>query len=125
MKPTIFMAIKGQGMSQGGNVLSKGIVAVMTAFGANEAQALVTSDVEADIAITDSLADALRMVKETETTTVVLAYFYKREQAAAEAFAGRYPGRVHAAPYICAEGEGVELAPRLMQLIADKTRKEA
>ena len=121
MKPTIFVNISGQGMSQGGNVLAKGIMAVMTAFGAEEAQALVTGDVEADIAITDSLASALRMAKETETTTIVLAYFYKREREAAEALAGRYPGRVVAATYV-GEGEA-QLVPVLLKLVAEKAKE--
>src|SRR3989344_5407697 len=98
-KPTLFVNIDGQGMSLGGNPIAKAIGVIGTAFGAEEIGELVRCDVGADIAVTNSLDTALRMVKETERTTIMLASFYRREQEAAEALAGRYPDRIIAVPY--------------------------
>lgn len=122
-KPTLFVNINGQQMSLGGNPIAKAIGTIGTAFGAEEIGELVRGDVEADIAVTNSLNTALRMVKETERTTIMLASFYRREQEAAEALAGRYPGRIIAVPYVSIESDEMELGPRLLKLIADKVKE--
>ena len=122
-KPTLFVNIDGQGMSLGGNPIAKAIGVIGTAFGAEEIGELVSGDVEADIAVTNSLNTALHMVKETERTTIMLAFFYRREQEAAEALAGRYPDRVIAVPYVSIESDGAELGPRLQKLIFEKIKE--
>ena len=121
MKPTLYIQINGQGYSQGGSPLAKAIEVVSDTFGAEVVGALVRGDVEAMVAVTNTVEDALRMVKETETTTIVLASFYKRDQESAEAFATRYPGRVIAVPFV-AEGDA-QLVPTLLKVIADKAKE--
>lgn len=121
MKPTLFVQIDSQGYSQGGNPLAKAIEVVSATFGAEIVEELVREDVEAHIAVTNTVSHALRMVKETETTHVVLASFYKRDQETAEALASRYPGRISAVAFI---GEGEEqLVPCLIKLIAEKAKE--
>ena len=122
-KPTLFVNINGQQMSLGGNPIAKAIGVIGTAFGAEETSELVRGDVETDIAVTNSLNTALRMVKETERTTIILASFYRREQEAAEALAGRYPDRIIAVPYVSIESDEMELGPRLLKLILEKIKE--
>ncbi len=92
------------------------------AFGADSAERLVQGDVEADIAVTDSIAIALRAVKETENTTIVITYFRRGEGEMAEALATHYPERMTAVPEVGREGE-TEIVPFLLKIITDKTKE--
>jgi hypothetical protein len=60
------------------------------------------------------------MLKETESTTIVVAHFGREEQEAAEALAGNYPERVKAVPYVAPKKGDVELVPFLLSLIGEK-----
>lgn len=120
-KPTLFIQIDGQGYSQGGGPIAKAFEVVSGSFGAEMVGGLVRDGVEAVIAITNTVANALRMTKETETTTIVLASFYRREQETAEALASRFPGRIIAVPFF-SEGE-TQLVPTLLKVITDKARE--
>jgi len=122
MKPTLYIQINGQGYSQGGSPLAKAIEVVSDTFGAEVVGDLVRGDVEAMIAVTNTMESALHMVKETETTTIVLASFYQRDQESAETFAARYPDRIIAVAFV---GEGdAELVPTLLKVIADKAKED-
>lgn len=120
MKPTLFVDIKSQYDSM--NPMAFALKSVAT--GAEPVEQLVQGDVEADIAITNSIEKALRMTKETENTSIIFAYFGKEEGENARAFASRYPGRVTVIPFIAFEGE-TEIVPFLQNLINDKTTREA
>lgn len=116
-KPTLFVDIKS---SYATNPIAMALKTV--AFGAEPVNQLVVGDVEADIAITNSVETALRMLKETESTSIVLAHFGKDERAVAEAFASRNQGRVSAVPYVGFDGE-TEIVPFLWKLINVRTKE--
>lgn len=117
-KPTMYVEIES-GYPE--NPIAKALRVV--AFGAEQVDQLVQGEAEADIAVTNTIENALRMAKETERTSIVLVYFGKQQQEEAVAFAGRYPGRVTAMPYVSpAEGQ-MEIVPFLLQLIAEKSKE--
>ena len=119
-KPTIFVDIDSQNPS---NSLAMAIKQV--ALGATPVDPLVgTDDGEATIAITDSVAKALRMVKETEKTAIVIAYLYRRDEAGNKAPARRYPGRVYSINYVgMGEKDEMSFVPFLLKLIAEKAKE--
>ena len=87
--------------------------------GASIVERLVSDDeVEADIAVTNSAAKALSILKETERTIIVVAHFSRDERETAEALAGNHPKRVKAVPYVVQEEDGVELVPFLLAMLA-------
>jgi hypothetical protein len=116
-KPTLFVDIRSQTAN---NPIEMALRAV--AFGADPVEQLVIGDTEADIAITNSVDVALRMIKETESTNIVLAHFRQNERAVAEAFAGRNQKRVTAVPLIAFNGE-LGIVPFLLNLISKKTKE--
>jgi hypothetical protein len=65
--------------------------------------------VEADVALVDTLEDALHVLKETERTHVLLAFcgaiLGMANRAEAQAFAARNSGRVTAGPIVDRDGE--------------------
>jgi hypothetical protein len=116
-KPTIYVAITGNSRS-GESSVQRAILAVASAFGATPIDQLVDAqNTEATLAVTDSVTTALRWLKETERTIVLISYFYASDQESFEAFARRYPNRVRVLSYIGGEGE-TALVPTLLQLIA-------
>lgn len=78
-------------------------------------------DREADVAVVNTVNLALKIIKETEATKVVLVYFMKSEREMAEAFASRYVGRVTPVSYI---GDSIDdeqaLVPYLLNLVNPK-----
>src|SRR5438876_1195896 len=118
MKPTIFVDIDSQYEN---NPIARALKIVAEAFGAALVEQLVRGDVEADIAVTNSVAIALRMIKETEHTSIVLAHFDRQQQETATAFANRYDNRVTAVPFI-GSGSEMEAVLFLEKLIAEKTK---
>lgn len=82
------------------------------------------NDVEADIAMVDGSSQALRFIKETEKTTVVISFLMKDIKLEAEALAARYPGRVLAWCYVEADGEP-DFYLKLATLIAEKAKEES
>lgn len=123
MKPTIVVDIDSRYPT---NPLKMAIQHVATAFGAEPVGELVNQDeVEASIAVTDSVAKALTMLKETERTVIVIAYLSRRDGETNDAFASRYPGRVHAINYVgLSEKDEMSFVPFLTQLIAEKAKEE-
>lgn len=96
---------------------------VATAFGAEAVAQLADGETEADIAVTNTIEMALRIVKESERTHIILAYFYRRDQDEAKALAARFPDRITAAPMIAFTADDTEIVPFLATVIAGK-RKE-
>ncbi|MFA6053717.1 MAG: hypothetical protein WC762_14135 [Methylobacter sp.] len=82
------------------------------------------NDVEADVAIVDESSQALRFIKETEKTTVVISYLMKDMKLEAEALAARYPGRVLTWCYVAAKGEP-DFFIKLATLINEKAKEES
>ncbi len=114
-KPVIFIDVYG-GQD---NPAARAIEAV--AFDTRIGDHLVAEgDVEVDIAVTDSVATALRMVNETEKTTIVLIYFSQQEKDGMTAFASRFSNRVEAVSGIGGDDQ-IAFVPRFLQLIAEKT----
>ena len=118
-KPNVFVHIESHYEN---NPISMVLKLVLKNFGAEPVEQLVNGDAEADIAITNSLIDALRMIKETEKTSIVIAYFKNSDGEEARALAERFPGRVSAAPYVGREGE-TDIAPFLLKMINEKTKE--
>ncbi len=116
-EPTLFVGIDSR---YANNPLKRVIEAV--AFGAKPMEQLVKDGVEVDIAVTNSVAVALRMIKETERTSIIIACLLNREREAAMALASRYADRVTAVP-VMGSGEELELVPFLYQLIARKAKE--
>ena len=118
MKPTIFIEL-----SSDYRAVAAALKQVATAFGAEPVPQLFDGEIEADIAVTNTIEAALRMVKESEQTRIGLAYFYRRDQGEAKAFAARFPDRITAAPMIAFTADDTEIVPFLVTIIASK-RKE-
>ena len=116
-KKTLFVKILDQ---QGKKTsVAKAIEQVARAFGAIIVDAAVDEkDIEADIAIVDSVQAALHLMKETESTLIILAPHAIRngEMAEAEAFASRMKDRVKAV-HLILPINGPPLIPFLVQLI--------
>lgn len=115
-QPSIFIDVND---GDGPNPVARAIKAV--AFGGRIVEKLVDEgDVEADIAVTNSVATALRIVNETERTVIMLIYFRSDERNQAVAFASRFSQRVEVVSGIGGDGQ-IAFVPRLLQLIAKKT----
>lgn len=116
--PTVFINIQNAG---GSNPLAAAIRKIV--FGAKVVDQLVDDEeTEADIAITNSVGGALKMVKDSAATVIVIAHFTQAERAAAEAFAARFPDRVRAVSYLGGESK-MAIVPLLLSLIAEKSRR--
>ena len=74
MKPTIFIDIESREPS---NPLAMVLGLIASSCGAKVMEKLVDRDVEADIAVTNSISSAFRFTKETEGTSIILVYFSK------------------------------------------------
>lgn len=120
MKPTIFFEISSRYET---NPLAMALKQVASAFGAEPVTELIQGDTEADIAVTNTVEAALRLVKETERTSVVLAYLRREEGEEAVALASRFPGRIVAVSYISIREGETEIVPFLQALIADMVRQ--
>lgn len=120
-QPTIYVDIDSRYPTNPMTVVVKQLA---SAFGATPVDKIVSADeMEATIAVTDSVAKAFRMIKETERTAIVIAYFYRRDGVEIDAFAGRYPDRVRSINYMgFGEKDEMSFAPFLKKLIADKAR---
>lgn len=123
-EPTIFVDV---GQTGGPSPIAMAIKTVATAFGARPVDQLVDADeVEASIAITDSVAGALRMMKESEKTTIVVVHLKRSDAAEADAFASRFPDRVRSINYIgSSEKDEAAFVPFLIRLIAGKAKEES
>lgn len=115
-KPLIFVSIEGRSLIER---TLKHIISTLAE--ASVVEQLVEGEAEADIAVTNSIATALRWVKETEQTTIVVAYLLKDEREQAVALAGRFPTRVYAVPFAGRSAtDNMEIVPFLLKLIAEK-----
>lgn len=112
-EPTLLVAMSSAVIAQ---------VIPLVAFGARQVTELVQGDVEADIVVTDSVAQALHMLKETEATLFFITYFGRDAESNAKALASRFSDRVTAVPMV-GNGSEVELVPLLWQLIAQKAEE--
>ncbi|MSR78948.1 MAG: hypothetical protein EXS59_02270 [Candidatus Taylorbacteria bacterium] len=120
MKPTIFVSIDSHEKT---NPIQQVLNHVMKALGAEPLEQLVQGEVEATIAVTNSVATALRWVKETESTSIVVTFLSRKDLEGGKALADRFPGRINAVPMVCAvEGE-MEIVPFLMKLVAEKSKE--
>ena len=75
-------------------------------------------DVEADVVVVNKAEDALRALKETEKTTIVVMCYVREDLAAAQALAARYPDRISATDMI-----GKEPFTNLGEAIARKSKE--
>tara|TARA_Y100000310_G_C20376800_1_gene666143 strand:+ start:344 stop:703 length:360 start_codon:yes stop_codon:yes gene_type:complete len=116
--PTLFIDIQGP--------VAKAILQVAELFGAKGIDILVDDqDVEADIAITDSVSKALRIVGETEDTAILIATAsYKGDMAQITAFASRYE-RVSVVDYIGGENGLVPIIANLVFLLTKVNKRSA
>ena len=117
-KTTVFVQMEESGKK---TTVAKAIEQVAHTFGAEIVnQAVDADDVESDIAVVDRVDSALKIIKETEKTAILLAFMpmtdKKRE---VEAFAARFPDRVKAVDMVLASN-GPPLVPMLLKLIAEK-----
>ncbi len=119
MKPTIFLSIDSRDSF---NPVQRVLAQVVTSFGAQIVDQLVNGESEAQIGVTNSVADALRMVKETEQTTILVCYLYSSEKESAQAFAARFPGRIFAVSFIGTSEEESGVVPQILKLIAEKSK---
>jgi hypothetical protein len=117
-QPTIYVNIDS---NYPNNPMKSAINMIASAAGAVPVDILVDSnEVEAGVAVVDSVSKALLLTKETERTVIVIAYVSREDSATNEAFACRYPGRVHACHYFGQGPHDVKsFAPFLMDLITD------
>lgn len=93
-------------------------VIAQVAFGTRRVDTAVDADdIEADLAVVDSVAKALRLIKETEHTVIVIAYIRYDDQEAAEAFAARHD-RVHTTHIVSGNGK-VNFVLCLQQIIGE------
>ena len=119
-QPTVFVSIESHG---GPDVVARALKAAIEIGGAESVEQLVQGDVEADIVVTNSVRIALRMVKETERTSIVIMHSERQEREEAEAFASRNPYRVHTAPILGAAEGQMAIVPFLFNLIAEKAKE--
>jgi len=124
MSKTLFVDIHGD---QRGNPLKAAIEMVAkTLMDIEIAETLVDGDdVEVDFAITGSARDALRIVNETESTLIIIAYFKWDEREGAEAFAARFPDRqIHVTPMVGAGDGDMDLVPFMIKTFGEATEEE-
>jgi len=99
------------------------IAQVFSAFGAISVEQPVSSEqVEADIAVTDSIENAKRLLEETKQTIIVVAHLKEKDVLAANKFASLNPDRVHSIHYfgLCGQ-EQMSLVVLLLKIINDKS----
>jgi hypothetical protein len=97
-------------------------IRVITSRSVEHTDELVQNDIEADIAMTNTIEIALRLVKETERTHIVLTYYRRDEKAQADALASRFPERISVVTII-GEIDEPGFVPFLAQLIGEKTKE--
>ncbi|MEK7560671.1 MAG: hypothetical protein AAB539_01815 [Patescibacteria group bacterium] len=114
-RPVVFVDIEGGPLSRA----VKGI-----SFGAKIADHLCDGEKEADIAVTDSIGAALRIVKETEQTIIVVVYFDTEQRKQALAFAARVPNRTRAMTGIPREGDA-GFVPEFFNLIKTLAKEKS
>jgi|GEM_PF-5272118 len=101
-KPTLFVNFDSHYAT---NPLAAAVKMLATAIsGAVIVDQLVDAqDIEADVAVFNRVDEALRALKETEHTRILIAHFTKSERDVAMAFAARFPERVKALALITTE----------------------
>ena len=117
--PLVFVEVESRETT---NPIEQAVKAI--SFGGTVVDQLVDdNDVEVHIAVTNSVKTALRWIKETEHTTIVV-FHLPNEEAEAVAFASRFPDRVRAMSVL---GGGVDdqaaFVPSLLALIAEKAKE--
>jgi len=106
------------------NPIEMALVQIASAFGADVWPELLRGDEEPEIAVTNTVDQALSIFKETENTIILVAYFKQDEREKTEAFASRFPGRVIPAWFIENEADkGKSLVMQLIRLISEKTKE--
>lgn len=106
-QPTVFVQFETQ---DGSNPVAMAIGLIAKSVGGVLVDQLVDEqEVEADIAVVNTVEAALRLLKETENTFVFLGYLgntgYRASEKEALAFAARFQERVKVGPFVEAEGE--------------------
>lgn len=120
-QPSVFVQIESRDKT---NPIAMAIAMIAKASNAVIVDKLVNEDeIEADIAIVNSVEAALRATKETEHTIVFLTYFDKSQEAESRALAARLPERVKAGPLVEREGEE-NVATALMRTIVEMGKEE-
>lgn len=119
-QPTVFVQFKTRSES---NPVAMAIGLIAKSVGGTLVDQLVDEqEAEADIAVVNTVEAALRLLKETERTIVLLGYLgntgYCARKEEALAFASRFPQRVKAGPLVEAAGEE-NLMIILMRTIAE------
>jgi 3-dehydroquinate synthase class II len=96
-----------------------GYVIAQIAFGSTPVDRLVgEGDKDVDIAVTGNIRTALNMLKETESTVVVVVVLSRHDQSGADSLAQNYPDRVRV--------HGVmDMVLPLLALIAEKEAANA
>ena len=119
MKPTIFINIESHELS---NPIAMVFGPIASSCGAEVVEKLVNGDVEADIVVTNSISNALHFTKETEETSIILVYFYKRDRETLMELANRYSKRVSVVPYVSSDTSETEIVPFLQDFIRDRVK---
>ena len=119
--PTIFVSIDSR---EENNPIQNVLIHVTKAFGCAPMEKVVQGEMEADIAVTNSVATALRLVKETEKTSIVIMYLRHAERAEADALASRFSGRIIAQPVCNVNNEEMSIVPFLLKLMGQKMKEK-
>ncbi|MBI2052059.1 MAG: hypothetical protein HYT38_00055 [Candidatus Sungbacteria bacterium] len=124
VQPTVFVQFETRNES---NPVAMAIGLIAKSVGGVLVDQLVDEqEVEADIAVVNTVEVALRLLKETENTLVFLGYLgntgYCASEKEALAFAARFP-RVKAGPFVEAKGEE-NLMIALMRTIAEMGKED-
>lgn len=97
------------------NPLASAIKKIVELAGGSVVEQLVDGSVEADVAVTTKVDTALRLMKETERTTIVLAWLNAQDRDACVSLAARFPQRITAISFL---GNGTDaFVPFLMKLV--------
>jgi hypothetical protein len=118
MKPSLYIQISSR---KSDNPIAGALRVVGNTFGAEVVDQLVHGEVEADIAIVNSVESALHVLSETERTAVVVVGFQRNELAEQRAFASRHADRVTATSYVNADGEKSIVVVLAEQIAAKST----
>ncbi|MBM3191209.1 MAG: hypothetical protein FJZ63_00970 [Chlamydiae bacterium] len=119
-KVNLFLSIDSR---EKNNPIQMALHQVMTHLGCDAMEQVVQGDMEADIVVTNDTATALRLVKETEKTAIVIMYLYPKEREEAKAVAERFPGRMSTVG-ICDPNDDMSLVPFLLRLAAQKAKEK-
>ena len=103
-KPTLFVNFDTQHATNPVAMAIKQVAIAITGVVIVD-QLVDAQDVEADVAVFNRVDDALRALKETERTRILIAHFARSERDVAKAFAARFPERVKAAALVEDEGQ--------------------